>query len=523
MRRHFNVEGACFPKQHYMVKLDSRLDDICQMVGAGKYFTINRARQYGKTTILNGLKDRLQKEYAVFFISLEGVDAGAYADATAFCSYFCGLLYDAIAYREVQDVPPEMEEELKLRSMESYGKQDFRSLGNFISALCSAMNRSIVLMIDEVDQASGYDIFLKFLGMLRDKYLRRRERPTFHSVILAGVHDIKNLKLQVRSEEEHQYNSPWNIAAAFNINMSFSVSDIIEMLEDYEQDCQTGMDVEMIAGAIYDYTSGYPFLVSRLCQIMDEQGQADAWTRQGFLASVKVILNERNTLFDDMVKKLNDVKELRDILYLILFQGRPVAYVALNHAISVGSMYGFLREENGNVVISNRIFETLLYNLFISEESQRSEIYGMAALDKNQFIQSGMLNMELILQKFAEHFNDIYKDSSDRFIEESGRRLFLLYLKPIINGTGNYYVEARTRSMGRTDIVIDYLGKQYVIEMKIWHGEEYNHRGEEQLVGYLEDYHLDTGYMVSFNFNKNKKIGVQRISLGDKTLIEVVV
>ena len=85
---------------------------------------------------------------------------------------------------------------------------------------------------------------------------------------------------------------------------------------------------------------------------------------------------------------------------------------------------------------------------------------------------------------------------------ENGRKLFLLYIRPLINGIGNYYIEARTRSMGRTDLIIDYLGKQYVIEMKIWHGNEYNTRGEEQLLGYLDDYHLDRGYMLSFNFNK---------------------
>ncbi len=31
---------------------------------------------------------------------------------------------------------------------------------------------------------------------------------------LAGVYDIKNLKLKLRPESEHQYNSPWNIPLA---------------------------------------------------------------------------------------------------------------------------------------------------------------------------------------------------------------------------------------------------------------------------------------------------------------------
>ena len=101
--------------------------------------------------------------------------------------------------------------------------------------------------------------------------------------------------------------------------------------------------------------------------------------------------------------------------------------------------------------------------------------------------------------------------------------MFLLYIRPLINGIGNYYIEARTRSMGRTDLIIDDMGKQYVIEMKIWHGNEYNTRGEEQLLGYLNDYQLKRGYMLSFNFNKKKDIGVKEIKVGDKTLIEAVV
>ena len=83
----------------------------------------------------------------------------------------------------------------------------------------------------------------------------------------------------------------------------------------------------------------------------------------------------------------------------------------------------------------------------------------------------------------------------------------MLYLKPIINGTGNYYVEAQTRDARRTDIIVEYAGEQFIIEMKIWHGNEYNERG----------------YMLSFNFNKRKETGVKTVRVGDKTIVEAVV
>lgn len=59
--------------------------------------------------------------------------------------------------------------------------------------------------------------------------------------------------------------------------------------------------------------------------------------------------------------------------------------------------------------------------------------------------------------------------------------------------------------------------------MKVWRGNAYNERGERQLMDYLEYFHLKKGYMLSFNFNKKKVIGVKDVILGDKVLVEAVV
>ena len=53
MSKKFNVTGLCIPEENYMVDISDRIDIICNdYVREGKYFTINRARQYGKTTTL---------------------------------------------------------------------------------------------------------------------------------------------------------------------------------------------------------------------------------------------------------------------------------------------------------------------------------------------------------------------------------------------------------------------------------------------------------------------------------------
>ena len=249
----------------------------------------------------------------------------------------------------------------------------------------------------------------------------------------------------------------------------------------------------------------------------------DSWSKEGVTEAVKVLLKEPGTLFDDMRKKITDYPELRKIIYAILFRGEAYPYNLDNFAIDIGAMFGFIADQDGQAVIANRIFETRLYNLFLSEEMTKSITYQTGELEKNQFIKNGMLDMELVLKEFMRHFHDVYGKSTVKFVEENGRRIFLLYLKPIINGVGNYYIEAQTRDQTRTDVIVDYMGKQFVIEVKIWRGDAYNRRGEKQLTEYLDYYHLNYGYLLSFNFNKNKKIEMKEIIVGDRTILEVVV
>ncbi len=103
--------------------------------------------------------------------------------------------------------------------------------------------------------------------------------------------------------------------------------------------------------------------------------------------------------------------------------------------------------------------------------------------------------METVLKKFAEHYDSIYGDQVQEFDEAEGRRRFLLYIRPIINGIGNYYIESETRNARRMDVVVvvDYLGKHFVIELKIWRGNSYNKRREKQLSDYLDYFHLKKG------------------------------
>ena len=527
--RVFNTTGICDPSEHYMVDLTQRLFEVRKLVDEGKYFTINRARQFGKTTTLHALAALLSQDYLVISMDFQMQMSDAkFRNENSFSLAFARAFENSFRITE-SGKSQEYQAALKkfTEERQEAGEQfELVELFQALSNLCAAVPKKSVLMIDEVDSATNNQVFLDFLAQLRGYYINRSRFATFQSVILAGVCDIRNLKRKMRPDEEHKDNSPWNIAADFDIDMSFSAEEINSMLLDYASEHEPVIDTDMISGEIYDYTAGYPYLVSRLCQLLDEMygaGMHDSWTHAGLLEAVRRLVREPNSLFEDMAKKVKDYPDLGIILRDILFCGKGIPFNLGTELVSIGSMFGFLKDEDGQVAITNRIFEIWFYNLFIAQDAINSKTYDAGQKLKEQFVTESGLDVEKILKKFVEHFTESFGDSTDAFVEENGRKLFMLYIRPLINGTGNYYIEARTRSMGRTDLIIDYLGKQYIIEMKIWHGNEYNTRGEEQLMGYLDDYHLERGYMLSFNFNKNKKPGVQEVYFKNHTLVEAVV
>ena len=94
--RRFNTTGTCYPEEHYMVDITKRLDDIVNRVADGEYITINRGRQYGKTTTLYHLAQRLKNDYVVFSISFEKFGKTEFSSEDALAYHFVNSLYKKI-------------------------------------------------------------------------------------------------------------------------------------------------------------------------------------------------------------------------------------------------------------------------------------------------------------------------------------------------------------------------------------------------------------------------------------------
>ncbi len=218
MERYFNTSGPCNAKLHYMVNLQGRLKEIKRMIDKGEYFVIRKARQYGKTTMLKALKEYLHTDYHVLSLDFQSL---SHTDFESEASFFRAFAREVFFVAEMENfISEKIKEDLKNLTRKKDSEAKLAFLFQWIRALCKESKKPVVLMIDEVDSASNYQVFLDFLAQMRLLYIHKDDYKVFQSVILAGVYDIKNLKQKIREDKEYRRNSPWNIAAPFKISMS---------------------------------------------------------------------------------------------------------------------------------------------------------------------------------------------------------------------------------------------------------------------------------------------------------------
>ena len=520
----FNDTGVCIPGRHYMADISDKIDRIVRLVEEGEYFAINRPRQFGKTTTLFVLTKRLfaDETYLPIRISFEGRGEDTYSSKKRFFEALRFSIDRFFRFNGLEDLS---------RFMEQSGPLDtFLHWDRYISELCEQAAKPVVLMIDEVDKSSGKQLFLDFLGLLRAKYMARSEGQdiTFQSVVLAGVHDVKSLKARIRPDTERKYDSPWNIAADFDIDLCFSPAEIEPMLEDYARERHVALDAPDLARMLHYYTSGYPYLVSKLCKFVDEKIAASRepkdWSPADVDAAFRMIVDGAysTTLFDTLGKELENHPELYELTFQIAINGITHPFHISDPVTNLGHLFGILApSEEGNCRIHNRIFEQRIYEHMMSK-FLRKKGEETTALDSAAELQTGEgLNVEQVLKRFQAFMKEHASGRDAGFLEREGRLLFLAYLRPFINGKGFDFKEPSVGNERRMDIVVTCEGQRHVIELKIWRGPEYHRKGLKQLSDYLDTCSLDKGYLLIFDFNKNKEYKQKRIVYENKGIFAV--
>ena len=522
MKKQFNTTGTCFPQFHYMMDNSKKIEQVMELIDSGSYFTINRPRQYGKTTTLNFLYNKLDKSnnHIPISLSLQGVDEKWHESDKMFAKMFIEQLAGFFKFSDNTIYTFLQKEKDKVTDMDTLSKA--------ITNLAHKANKKLVLLIDEVDASSNYEPFLSFIGMLRTKYLARTapQNATFHSIILAGVHDIKSLKYKIRDSKKTEYNSPWNIAIDFKVNMSFTPQEIAPMLAEYSAAEQVQMDIPSISERLYYHTSGYPFLICQLCKDIVEDilpvkpaNQQKEWTVDDVEKSVQILLMKNNTNFDSLIKNLENHQDLYDLVFRIVIKGENLNFNPDNSVIKKGILYGVFKR-NGRIKIHNRIYEQRIYNYLASNIAIKTNTHNYN-YNAQFYLPNQELDVKKILLKFQLFMKEQYSEQDQPFLEREWRLLFLAFLQPILNGGGHDFKEVQISEEKRLDIVITFYQHKYIVELKRWYGPQSHEAGLQQLVDYLDRQHQQRGYLVIFEYRTTKTWRMETIDQKGKEIFAV--
>jgi len=488
MERYFNTTGFCRPDWHYMVDPNMEIiNEINRLIQNNQYFIIHAPRQSGKTTLLHSITKQINSEgrYIAVTFSMENAGTRQMPLKEAMFLTIKSLAALAESFLPADELPP---------PVASY-KKDAGLLFDYLKDWSQQQTKPIVLFIDEIDSIFD-DKMVATLRQLRNGFqLRPSAFPA--SVALVGLRDIREYKNKVKEiDGEMGSGSPFNIKAESFFLKNFTKEQIAQLFQQYTD--ETGQQFsEAVIELIYVYTGGQPWLVNAIAneitvKILKQDSQKEITTEIVDTAKENLI-QRRDTHLDSLMDKLKDPRIMNIVQSII--SGNNVKEESYNDDLQYAIDLGIVIESTEGIKISNKIYSEIIPRV-LNKIFQDGMI---PVLSPEWFLKYGKLDMNLLLKEFQQFYRENAESWIDRFsYKECGQQLLLMaFLQRIINGGGKINREMAL-GRGRTDLLIEFSGDKFVLELKIKNQNYTQEKSLIQLSRYLDTVGLNSGYLIAF-------------------------
>ena len=353
---------------------------------------------------------------------------------------------------------------------------------NYLTDWARNSSLPIILLIDEIDSLYD-DVLIAVLRQLRDGFqFRPGAFPS--SVALVGLSDVREYK-----------------AKSLTIS-NFSHLQISELLQQYTDEGGQVFGDEVV-DLIYLLTAGQPWLVNALANEITVEillGDTSKPVTVGIVDQAKEnLIMRRDTHLDSLIDKLMDVR-IRPIVDAVI-SGADVEFDSFNDNLQYAMDLGIIKKSGSGIMISNEIYKEIIPRVLNLSFLVNIE----AKISPQWFIKAdGHLDMDALLREFQ----DFYREHSESWLDtfsyhESGKQLLLMaFLQRIVNGGGSVDREMAV-GRGRTDLVIEFNGDLFVLELKIKRSNTNIERTYKQLFHYLDQLNQTHGYLVFFELRKS--------------------
>ena len=384
------------------------------------------------------------------------------------------------------------------------------------------MPQQFVLIIDEFDgipQAALSD----FLHTLRHIYISGKPRCP-HSVGIIGVKSIAQLNYD-RSI------SPFNIQDEFQLP-NFTLEQVQELLGQYTSEVGQAFVPEVIA-SIHKQTAGQPVLVNRFAQILTEEldiPKTKPITMLHFSEAHARLLEEDNVNFTHLLTNIRKEPRFESVLMRIMARDDGVDFNLRSDIISELATYGVIaRGDDGMCEIVNPIY------LYCILQAFKPIVNGLEDEYLHENSREGFLDYltpigQIDMLALLDNFRDFIARAGFKILqvpdtpqESVGRHLLLAYLDQFVKLIGGFmHIEVQT-GRDRMDIIITHNQQKYIIETKIWRGDNRYQAGKKQLVAYLRSEGVTEGYYIVFDHRQDPEPRVETETIEGLTIRSYVI
>jgi hypothetical protein len=439
-----------------------------EKVRKGRYFTLFAPRQTGKTTYFQLLLEAVKAEnFIPIWISFEKLKT---VTKDRFYQDLNNQLHKRLA-----------EHQIKLE----YTIQDQIDLVELFEKI---KTKSIVLVIDEFEGIP--DVVLnEMMHTFRQMYHQKQDHA-LHSLILVGVSTIAELVTSGAS--------PFNIAEELQVSY-FTQAEVNQLIEQYVSESGQQFDPEVIK-AIYDNTKGQPGLVCALISHLLKKVTNRPIIMADFLVTLDYFLKSKyNKNILNIVQK---AEEKKTFMYRLLFGESAIDFNIYTKDIAYLHANGVIENIEGHVGILVPLYSKCIITAFRPVSNGETRHYGLKVNESFEaYLKDGGLNIHALLNKYRQYVRRRGFKAFDTEKLKEGAWHYSLdgFISFFIEALeGHTFIEVPSGA-GRTDILIVYQTKRYLIETKVFSNNTLLKKGKGQLAEYLTSEGLEEGYYVVFS------------------------
>lgn len=290
------------------------LEEIEMLIYQKKYFVLHAPRQTGKTSCLFALRDYINAR-GEFYAVYANVEAGQASRNQL--EEVNRSVVSIIASEAAHVVGSTLPVDIRLSVEQNETSSNL--LGGYLARLCEALDRPLLLFIDEIDALVG-DSLVSILRQLRSGYGNRPSRFP-QSIILCGVRDVRDYRIVLSNQDIVTGGSAFNVKAKSLRLGNFTQKEIKELY--LQHTANTGQEFdEQCFPMIWEATEGQPWLVNALgyevtMEMKENRDRSVRIIPEMMYRAQEKIIYRRDTHIDILIDKLRE-ERVRNVIAPIL-------------------------------------------------------------------------------------------------------------------------------------------------------------------------------------------------------------